>query len=146
TETRRRRGSARVWRRRRSRCTSRHPKRPRLGDDASQESQPRGEDCLRIADLDRPSRDSYALPPDAPNGSRSTSLSALLPSFDFRPEYCPRANGDVVRSRQLARIPGVFVQPPGTWRSEEHTSELQSRENVVCRLLLEKKNTNHGVA
>src|SRR5690606_40881554 len=27
-------------------------------------------------------------------------------------------------------------------RSEEHTSELQSRENLVCRLLLEKKNTN----
>src|SRR5690606_42024637 len=28
-----------------------------------------------------------------------------------------------------------------TARSEEHTSELQSRENLVCRLLLEKKNT-----
>src|SRR5690606_40592756 len=27
-----------------------------------------------------------------------------------------------------------------TERSEEHTSELQSRENLVCRLLLEKKN------
>src|SRR5690606_39760403 len=27
----------------------------------------------------------------------------------------------------------------GTSRSEEHTSELQSRENLVCRLLLEKK-------
>src|SRR5690606_39580684 len=27
-------------------------------------------------------------------------------------------------------------------RSEEHTSELQSRENLVCRLLLEKKNKN----
>src|SRR5690606_42163798 len=26
-------------------------------------------------------------------------------------------------------------------RSEEHTSQLQSRENLVCRLLLEKKNT-----
>src|SRR5690606_41212245 len=25
----------------------------------------------------------------------------------------------------------------GVWRSEEHTSELQSRENLVCRLLLE---------
>src|SRR5690606_6766161 len=25
------------------------------------------------------------------------------------------------------------------WRSEEHTSELQSRENLVCRLLLDKK-------
>src|SRR5690606_41281455 len=28
-------------------------------------------------------------------------------------------------------------------RSEEHTSELQSRENLVCRLLLEKKNSNN---
>src|SRR5690606_40164939 len=28
--------------------------------------------------------------------------------------------------------------------SEEHTSELQSRENLVCRLLLEKKHTEHG--
>src|SRR5690606_42128202 len=28
---------------------------------------------------------------------------------------------------------------PGARRSEEHTSELQSRENLVCRLLLEKK-------
>src|SRR5690606_41655822 len=30
---------------------------------------------------------------------------------------------------------------PSRGRSEEHTSELQSRENLVCRLLLEKKNT-----
>src|SRR5690606_39557192 len=29
---------------------------------------------------------------------------------------------------------------PVELRSEEHTSELQSRENLVCRLLLEKKN------
>src|SRR5436305_8107960 len=28
----------------------------------------------------------------------------------------------------------------GLWRSEEHTSELQSRPHLVCRLLLEKKN------
>src|SRR2546430_3886484 len=27
------------------------------------------------------------------------------------------------------------------WRSEEHTSELQSQSNLVCRLLLEKKNS-----
>src|SRR5688572_31394387 len=27
------------------------------------------------------------------------------------------------------------------WRSEEHTSELQSQSNLVCRLLLEKKKT-----
>src|SRR5690349_23554892 len=32
------------------------------------------------------------------------------------------------------------VPPDSEWsRSEEHTSELQSRRNVVCRLLLEKK-------
>src|SRR5699024_11348139 len=29
---------------------------------------------------------------------------------------------------------------PKKWRSEEHTSELQSRFDIVCRLLLEKKN------
>src|SRR5690606_39409236 len=29
-------------------------------------------------------------------------------------------------------------------RSEEHTSELQSRENLVCRLLLEKKKKTHS--
>src|SRR3712207_6993756 len=32
------------------------------------------------------------------------------------------------------------ADPPGV-RSEEHTSELQSRQYLVCRLLLEKKNT-----
>src|SRR3712207_8385040 len=40
-------------------------------------------------------------------------------------------------------------RPDAGWRSEEHTSELQSRQYLVCRLLLEKKNkkktfgTNH---
>src|SRR5690606_41443608 len=36
--------------------------------------------------------------------------------------------------------PMTFRSPGCTARSEEHTSELQSRENLVCRLLLEKKN------
>src|SRR2546427_3008618 len=35
--------------------------------------------------------------------------------------------------------PGKTVT--GTGRSEEHTSELQSQSNLVCRLLLEKKKT-----
>src|SRR5207302_2569724 len=34
---------------------------------------------------------------------------------------------------------GVLIVPLSQARSEEHTSELQSRENLVCRLLLEKK-------
>src|SRR2546430_3967074 len=41
----------------------------------------------------------------------------------------PTTNYGVVRLRQDLR------------RSEEHTSELQSQSNLVCRLLLEKKNT-----
>src|SRR6202021_4059906 len=32
------------------------------------------------------------------------------------------------------------ARPPACRRSEEHTSELQSRQYLVCRLLLEKKN------
>src|SRR3712207_6959561 len=32
-----------------------------------------------------------------------------------------------------------------TQRSEEHTSELQSRQYLVCRLLLEKKNNNYTI-
>src|SRR3712207_7027035 len=34
----------------------------------------------------------------------------------------------------------------GYLRSEEHTSELQSRQYLVCRLLLEKKNTNYDMS
>src|SRR5438445_7218715 len=36
----------------------------------------------------------------------------------------------------------VAVWPSGIARSEEHTSELQSRQYLVCRLLLEKKKNN----
>src|SRR2546430_10012170 len=38
--------------------------------------------------------------------------------------------------------PAGAVKPAGQWRSEEHTSELQSQSNLVCRLLLEKKKIN----
>src|SRR2546430_7336714 len=34
----------------------------------------------------------------------------------------------------------------GILRSEEHTSELQSQSNIVCRLLLEKKNEDESTA
>src|SRR5690606_40872468 len=37
---------------------------------------------------------------------------------------------------------GPAINTPYDERSEEHTSELQSRENLVCRLLLEKKKNN----
>src|SRR5690606_40801213 len=39
----------------------------------------------------------------------------------------------------LAGLAGAITIGVKNARSEEHTSELQSRENLVCRLLLEKK-------
>src|SRR2546430_5995697 len=36
-----------------------------------------------------------------------------------------------------------LLDTPGHERSEEHTSELQSQSNLVCRLLLEKKKTKY---
>src|SRR2546425_7788188 len=47
----------------------------------------------------------------------------------------------VVLSRYAARSLPLAGQAGLTTRSEEHTSELQSLAYLVCRLLLEKKNT-----
>src|SRR2546422_2631777 len=61
--------------------------------------------------------------------------------------------------RSLGSRPSTTGLKPARWnatssfparhvptRSEEHTSELQSRLHLVCRLLLEKKKTPHGQA
>src|SRR2546430_14308769 len=49
-----------------------------------------------------------------------------------------RAQG-VVEHRDALRAGELLHQPLDLGRSEEHTSELQSQSNLVCRLLLEKK-------
>src|SRR2546430_7415179 len=64
--------------------------------------------------------------------------------FDGRPQQ-PRcelwpARGLRAHGRRELWLP---VSERGHHRSEEHTSELQSQSNLVCRLLLEKKNTTH---
>src|SRR3712207_8823527 len=46
----------------------------------------------------------------------------------------------LLRDRALRRRVGIVRGAGHTDRSEEHTSELQSRQYLVCRLLLEKKN------
>src|SRR5690606_40089582 len=43
------------------------------------------------------------------------------------------------RSEQHGGVRPELPEPDVPVRSEEHTSELQSRENLVCRLLLEKE-------
>src|SRR5437870_11552627 len=65
-----------------------------------------------------------------------TTLFRSLPQLRGRrrvPAFDPRHLG----SWPPSRCPAARVTPTG--RSEEHTSELQSRGHLVCRLLLEKK-------
>src|SRR5436309_4644201 len=51
-------------------------------------------------------------------------------------------DGPMARRLDVARLQPNVSGDVLDLRSEEHTSELQSRENLVCRLLLEKKNTS----
>src|SRR5438874_6583764 len=66
---------------------------------------------------------------------RNGFVAIQVVQFDFgcggEPKVC---------AFQAEKIGGKFGQLAGTGeRSEEHTSELQSRRDLVCRLLLEKK-------
>src|SRR2546427_5863956 len=49
-----------------------------------------------------------------------------------------------LRLRRRERLALSRSVAQGPTRSEEHTSELQSQSNLVCRLLLEKKKRPHG--
>src|SRR5690606_41031594 len=96
-----------------------------------------------------------------------TTVIYTLSLHDALPILKPqRDDFSVVRERAFARsqagenpLPGLHPamarrkpkgrpasdQTPRGDRSEEHTSELQSRENLVCRLLLEKKKNRNKV-
>src|SRR5436305_3806897 len=50
----------------------------------------------------------------------------------------------IVTMDALAPFRAPFERPAGDPRSEEHTSELQSRPHLVCRLLPEKQQSNHA--
>src|SRR2546430_11025766 len=49
-----------------------------------------------------------------------------------------------VRLAKSKTVSVVMASREGSIRSEEHTSELQSQSNLVCRLLLEKKKSMHS--
>src|SRR3712207_7906466 len=73
-----------------------------------------------------------ALPIYVPGGGRRGGHVHLL-GREGRPGRGRRGRGPAPRARRARRQ----LAP----RSEEHTSELQSRQYLVCRLLLEKKKT-----
>src|SRR5256886_7096285 len=72
---------------------------------------------------------------------RRPPRSTLFPYTTlFRSRGCSTRWGpDVDRARVLAELPAdMRAWLAAAERSEEHTSELQSQSNLVCRLLLEK--------
>src|SRR2546430_9930228 len=77
---------------------------------------------------------------------RRPPRSTLFPYTTlFRSDWsspCSWSNGREPGARTLNRR-RVAVNALRTARSEEHTSELQSQSNLVCRLLLEKKKYEH---
>src|SRR5690606_40280706 len=58
---------------------------------------------------------------------------------EFLPGLSPPNSGNQPNAALRNRLTSSMCRDRK--RSEEHTSELQSRENLVCRLLLEKKKT-----
>src|SRR5690625_6392399 len=67
------------------------------------------------------------------------------PYFDYSYEHLTSSVEGSLRALNTDRIDILLLHRPDALveRSEEHTSELQSRGHLVCRLLLEKKNTSH---
>src|SRR2546430_8801223 len=76
------------------------------------------------------------------------SLHDALPIYsgDARHRQASHANAVVPAAGPAPMVPAAGrgrVQHWRSARSEEHTSELQSQSNLVCRLLLEKKKKPH---
>src|SRR3712207_9092667 len=73
--------------------------------------------------------------------------SLAVPAVTVWPGFAQASCGSVscfvvIGSQQQVPMAGVLtINAIYNYRSEEHTSELQSRQYLVCRLLLEKKKT-----
>src|SRR3712207_7486039 len=67
----------------------------------------------------------------AGTGIVTRAVAGALPGVEIVATDLNQAMLDLAQTKLQARNV--------TWRSEEHTSELQSRQYLVCRLLLEKK-------
>src|SRR5699024_12883672 len=93
--------------------------------------------------------------PDSPHPAAAAPPPSTLSLHDALPIWgCVSTPAPAPPRRPMLRrsaspapcVAAVAARPPGSvlwgrapWRSEEHTSELQSRFELVCRLLLDKK-------
>src|SRR5688572_32770866 len=69
--------------------------------------------------------------------ARTTALRSSRVDMELR--FLPPVDVHAIKQQLGDKIVAAKIQSIGTFRSEEHTSELQSQSNLVCRLLLEKK-------
>src|SRR2546430_12786446 len=93
------------------------------------------------------------MPEVAPPGPQPLVVARVQTDAQLLSGVQVRARGEAIPGEQLRHAAleeprdlrdGVALahrveEPPVSTRSEEHTSELQSQSNLVCRLLLEKK-------
>src|SRR5690606_40536074 len=78
--------------------------------------------------------------PEEREGDLAAQVAALVVGERRLAELVERRGAaEVVAAMAELRRYGERLVRAGLARSEDHTSELQSRENLVCRLLLEKK-------
>src|SRR3712207_6874544 len=69
----------------------------------------------------------------------------ICPVDEGYPQHHEQEHDELARDAQDRAVEEVRddLERVGVLRSEEHTSELQSRQYLVCRLLLEKKKKTH---
>src|SRR5690606_39694231 len=80
-----------------------------------------------------------AQPPCPASSGRGGAAPLVRHRGDARRRGQSQAPSRTLSHRRAAPGHRAGALPGAGGRSEEHTSELQSRENLVCRLLLEKK-------
>src|SRR2546427_5959417 len=98
----------------------------------------------RVVESDRKSSETYSCPPSPVRAVGVTSRASGCPVT-----LTDDASDVGVNVKLAATSPAMLATwlPSGAYsrtRSEEHTSELQSQSNLVCRLLLEKKKSRRS--
>src|SRR2546427_6661363 len=76
-------------------------------------------------------------------GASSSSLASPPPCWRHFHSFSYSARKAASAGDSVATLAGAAA---GGARSEEHTSELQSQSNIVCRLLLEKKKDESAIS
>src|SRR2546422_3517709 len=90
--------------------------------------------------------DTAAVTPNSCASGIELKNPAVQPASRF-PSQFDKKNTPIMRLTILVGASLVTaLKPTGLRRSEEHTSELQSRLHLVCRLLLEKKKNNYQLS